>query len=87
MKQEFASITKKIEEIDAQIEKNASDFVKLTELSKLDDASKTQLASLEGYCVQQQYEKKFSAIAEDIVIDESIVSKYSLSTVNANFTF
>ena len=61
--------------------------LELTELSKLDDASKTQLASLEGYCVQQQYEKKFSAIAEDIVIDESIVSKYSLSTVNANFTF
>ncbi len=61
--------------------------LELTELSKLDDASKSQLASLESYCVQQHYEKKFSAIAEDITVDESIVSKYSLGNVSANFTF
>ena len=61
--------------------------LELTELSKLDDASKSQLASLESYCVQQHYEEKFSAIAEDITVNESVLSQYSLSTASANFTF
>ncbi len=46
-----------------------------------------QLERLEEYCIQEQYENKFSEYADEVETDEELLSSYSLRTASPNTYF
>lgn len=54
---------------------------------KLLEADLKQLENLEKYCIQEQYELKFSQYADDVVVNEEELSKFSVRTAEPNSLF
>ena len=59
----------------------------LIERSAFTDRDLEQLESLEDNCIQQEYEKKFSAFADEIVVDEETLSRFSIRLAAPNSYF
>lgn len=69
---------------------NATYIVKKYDLINRDDfleSDTQQLEKLETYCIQAKYESAFSQYASDIVIDENVMTNFSIRTAAPNSTF
>jgi len=59
----------------------------LLERSEWGDADSEQMANLENYCIQQNYEEKFTSLAAEVEINEDEISKFRLRSVPQNSYF
>lgn len=69
---------------------NATYIVKKYDLINRNDfleSDTKQLNDLETYCIQAKYESTFSQYASNIVIDENVISNFSIKTAAPNSTF
>lgn len=76
--------TRKIEDDYACYIVEKLDLIPRSDFKPCDDE---QMDKLEDYCIQEQYEAKFSEFADEVVTDDELLSSYSLRTASPNTYF